>query len=71
MSERKEEKKGITLKYRFKSICIFGKTDFVKDGEFLTVAKELGNALAAKKINFVYEGGIQGLRGSMAISATI
>lgn len=70
MSEKKEEKKGITPKCRFKSICIFGETDFVQDGEFLNAAKELGGALAARKINFVYGGGIQGLRGSVAISAT-
>ena len=41
MSEQKEEKKGITPKYRFKSICIFGDTDFLKDREFQTAAKEL------------------------------
>ena len=58
MSEKKEEKKGITPKCRFKSICIFGETDFVQDGEFLNAAKELGGALAARKINFVYRGGI-------------
>ena len=58
-------------KYRFKSICIFGETDEGKNREFLTAAKELGIALAARKINFVYGGGIQGLRGSVAISALI
>ena len=69
MSERKEKKKGITPKCRLKSICIFGETDSGKDGEFLNAAKELGTALAARKINFIYGGGIQGLRGSVAISA--
>ena len=71
MSEKKKEKKGITPKCRFTSICIFGETDVGKDGEFLTAAKELGNELADRKINFVYAGGIQGLTGSVAISATI
>ena len=69
MSERKEEKKGIMSKYRFKPICIFGETDEGKDREFLTAAKELGTALAARKTNFVYGGDIQGLRRSVAISA--
>ena len=42
-----------------------------KDEELLTAAKELGNALVARKMNFVYGGGIQGLRESLAISAII
>ena len=71
MSKKKKEKKGITPKCIFTSICIFGEIDMEKNGKFLTTAKELGNELAARKINFVYGGGIQGLRGSVAISTTI
>ena len=71
MSERKNKRSGITRKCRFSSICIFGETDSRKNGEFIPAAQELGCALAAREIKFVYGGGIQGLRGSMAISATM
>jgi len=71
MSEREKERSGITLKCSFKSICIFGETDLGKDKEFIPTANELGRALAARKINFIYGGGIQGLRGSVAIAATM
>ena len=42
-----------------------------KNGEFLTVASDLGNALATRKINFVYRRGIQGLRRNATIFASI
>ena len=68
MAESKRVKSE-TLKCRMKSICIFGESDFCKSEEFLAASKELGVALAARKINFIYGGGVQGLRGSAAISA--
>ena len=73
MSETKRAKKGkgITPQCRFTSICIFGDTDVGKDADFLIAAQDLGKALAARKINFLYGGGIEGLRGSVAISATM
>ena len=72
MSEKKKEKEVENpSKRRFKSICVFSDIETGKNGEFVTVASDLGNALAARKINLVYAGGIQGLRGSTAISASI
>ena len=67
--ERRKEKKK-PPKHRFKSICVFGESDVGKEGEFLAASSELGHVLASRKINFVYGGGIQGLRGCAALSAS-
>ena len=65
MFDRKKEKEVENLsKHRFKSICVFSDLEIGKSGEFLIVASHLSNVLAAKKINIVYRGGIQGLQGS-------
>ena len=59
MSKRKKEKEvKNSLRHRFKSICVFNDLEIRKSGEFLTVASDLGNVLAARKINLVYGGGI-------------
>ena len=68
-SNKKKEERKTPLKCRFHSICIFGEPDVGKEGEFVAAAKELGKVVAARKIHFVYGGGIQGLRGSAALSA--
>ena len=67
----REEKIERPPKRRLKSICVFGESDAGKDEEFKIAANALGLLLADKKINFVYGGGVQGLRGSAAISAAI
>ena len=72
MSERKKEKEVENPSRRkFKFICVFNDLKTRKSGEFLTAASDLDNALAARKINLVYGGGIHGLWGSIAISASI
>ena len=48
---------------RINTICVFGGSNLGKDGEFQHAAYTLGKALAARKINLVYGGGIQGLKG--------
>ena len=70
--ERKEEKeRKKPPKHRFKSICIFDEFDVGREEEFIVAASELGHILTIRKINFVYGGGIQGLKGSMVILASI
>ena len=70
--ERNEEKeKKRTPKHKFNSICVFGESEVGKEREFIAAASEVGNVLAAKKINFIYGGGVQGLRGSAAIHASM
>ena len=54
---------------RINTICVFGGSNLGKDGEFQHAASTLGKALAARKINLVYGGGIQGLKGCVAGSA--
>ena len=72
MSERKKEKEVENLsRCRFKSIYVFSDVETGKNGEFLTAASDLGNALVVRKINLVYRGGIQGLQGSTTIFASI
>ena len=56
---------------KFKTICVFGGTNFGKGKEYLKAAVELGKTLAARKINLVYGGGSLGLRGSVAVTATV
>ena len=56
---------------KFKIICVFGGTNFGKGKEYLKAAVELGKTLAARKINLVYGGGSLGLRGSVAVTATV
>mgnify|MGYP002733406741 CR=1 FL=1 len=54
---------------RFANICLFGGTHLGKDAEFQNAARDLGKTLAARKINLVYGGGVQGLQGSVAHTA--
>ena len=61
MSEVKKESEG-TSRCRFKTICVFGGSNFGKDREFMKAASEIGTVLAARKINFVYGGGSLGLK---------
>ena len=68
-SNKKKEERKTPPKCRFHSICIFGESDVGKEEEFVAASNELGKSLAARKIHFVYGGGIQGLRGSAALSA--
>ena len=61
-SDRKKEKEVENpLRCRFKFICVFSDIETGKSGEFLTATSNLGNALATRKINLVYGGGIHGL----------
>ena len=70
MSERKEEKEVENPStQKFKSVCVF--CDLEKSGEFLIAVSDLGNVLATRKVNLVYGEGIQGSRGSTAISTSI
>ena len=69
MSESKEKKESETPKCRLNAVCVFGESDFGKTGEFLSASSELGSALAARKINFVYGGGVRSLRGNAAVLA--
>ena len=72
MSEGKKEREGErSSKSRFKSICIFGGSNIGKDGGFVKAANELGAALAARNINLVYGGGIQGLKSFAVTSAVV
>ena len=68
-SKKKKEERKKPPKHIFHSICVFGESDVGKEGEFIVVTNELGNVLAARKIHFVYGGGIQGLRGSAVVLA--
>ena len=70
MSEVKKESEG-TSRCRFKTICVFGGSNFGKDREFMKAASEIGTVLAARKINFVYGGGSLGLKGCVASSALV
>lgn len=54
---------------RFHSICVFGGTNLGKDEAFRHAAYDLGKTLAARKINVVYGGGVQGLKGCTAGTA--
>ena len=56
---------------KFKTICIFCGTNFGKDKEYLKAAVELGKTLATRKIDLVYGGSSLGLRGSVAVIATV
>ena len=70
--ERKEEKeRKKPPKHRFKFICVFNEYDVRREGEFIAVKSELENVLAAKKINFMYGVGIQGLRRNAVISTSM
>ena len=71
MADRKQKKKSETSKRGLTSICILGEPDFDKTGEFIDASKALGVALAARKIIFVYGGGIHSLRGNAAASHSI
>ena len=72
MSKSKTEEEGAKpSKHKLKSICVFGESDVGKDGEFLQAARNLGHEIARRNINFIYGGGIQGLGGSAAISASM
>src|SRR5262249_19122095 len=66
-----EEESGEPPKHRFKSICVFGGSNLGKNEVFVTAANELGKVLAARKIHIVYEGGIHGLTGCVAITACV
>ena len=69
--ERKERKKRKKPpKHRFQSICVFGESNVGREEEFIVAANELANILIARKINFVYGGGIQGLRGRIVLSVS-
>ena len=57
-SKKKKEEREKLLKHRFQSIYVFGESDVRKEGEFVATANELRNVLAARKIHFVYGGGI-------------
>ena len=71
MFERKKERNGeIPSRHIFKSICVFSELNVGNNGEFLIVASDISNALIARKINFVYRGGIQDLRGNAIISTS-
>ena len=48
---------------------LFGGTHLGKDAEFQNAARDLGKTLAARKINLVYGGGVQGLHGTVAHTA--
>ena len=62
MFERKKEKDiENPSRCKFTSICVFNDLETRKNGEFLTATSDLGNTLAARKINLMYKGGIQGL----------
>ena len=56
---------------KFKTICVFGGTNFGKGKEYLKAAVELGKTLAARKIDLVYGGDSLGLRGYVAVTASI
>ena len=56
---------------RFKTICVLCGTNFGKDRKYLKIAIELDKTLAARKIDLVYGGGSLGLRGSVAVTATV
>ena len=57
--ERREEKeRKKPSKHRFKSIYVFNGSDVGREGEFIARASGLGNVLVARKINFMYGGGI-------------
>ena len=66
-----EKKHGEPSQRRIQSICVFGGSNLGIDHEFMKAANELGHVLAARKIHIVYGGGIQGLRGSVAMTACI
>ena len=69
-SKKKKKKRKKPLKHRFQSIYVFSESDVGKEGEFIAIANELGKALATRKIHFVFKGGIQGLKGIAALSAS-
>ena len=55
MSKRKKEKEvENSLRRRFKFICVFSDLKTGKSREFLIATSDLGNVLAARKINMVY-----------------
>ena len=68
-SKKKKKEKKTPPKHRFQYIYVFGESNVGKEGEFVATVKELGKILAARKIHFMYRGGIQGLRGSATLSA--
>lgn len=53
----------------FKSICVVGGMENEKNTEFRSAAVDLGKAIAVRKINLVYGGGVRGLQGYVAVSA--
>ena len=73
-SKKKDRKEGKDRKkppkHRFQSICVFDKSNVGEKGEFIAATNELGKVLTARKINFMYRGGIQGLRGNAALSTS-
>lgn len=69
MANRAES--GDSSKRRLKTICVFGGSSLGTNREFMIAGNELGKVLAARNINVVYGGGIQGLRGCAAYAARI
>ena len=57
-TKKKKKKRKKPLKHRFQSICVFSKFDVGKEGEFVAVANKLEKILTARKIHFLYGGGI-------------
>ena len=51
------------------TVCVFGGSELGKDESFRRAAYDLGKALATRKIDLVYGGGIRGLKGSVASTA--
>ena len=57
-SKKNKEERKKPLKYRFQFVYVFGESNVGKEREFITKTKKLGKVLVARKINFVYRGGI-------------
>ena len=56
--ERKKNKEKNPPRHRFKFICVFDESNVRREGECIAATSEQGNVLAARKINFMYGGGI-------------
>ena len=56
---------------KFKNICVFCSPKSGMSTQYSKAAAELGTALATRKIDLVYGGGSLGLRGSVAVTATV
>jgi len=70
MAKRKREAETLPV-HQFQSICVIGGSNLGNDDQFVLAACELGKALANRKINLVYGGGIHGLRGCVATTTLI